>query len=131
MSNEKFYFGKIVETDFDTTIEKARVFLKEQGFGIVSEINVQEKIKGGAGKDINRYVILGACNPSGAWEAIRIEENIGVMLPCNVIVRELSDGKVEVACIDPSHTIGTIDKSEIKALADEIGADLRRALEKL
>ena len=126
-----FYYSRIVNTDFDTTIENVRANLKEEGFGIVSEINVQEKIKAGAGKDITKYIILGACNPSGAYRAIQVDKHIGVMLPCNVIVRENDDGKVEVAAINPQQTIMSIGKQELQPLADEIGAGLRKAVDRL
>ena len=97
MMNQNFYMNKWVETDFDTTIEKLKSALADQGFGIVSEINMQEKLKTGAGKQMNKYMILGACNPHGAYRALQIEERIGVLLPCNFIVRETEGGKVEVS----------------------------------
>jgi uncharacterized protein (DUF302 family) len=128
---DNFYYSKVVKTDFDTTVENARNYLMEEGFGIVSEINVQEKIKAGAGKEINKYIILGACNPNGAHRAIQIEEHIGVMLPCNVIVRETNDGSVEVAAVNPQQTIMSIGKKEMKPLADEIGEGLRKAVDRL
>jgi len=128
---ENFYYSRIVKTDFETTIENAKANLKEEGFGIVSEINLQEKVKAGAGKDMNKYIILGACNPNGAYRAIQIENHIGVMLPCNVIVRETKEGKVEVAAINPQQTIMSIGKQEMKPLADEIGLGLRKAVDRL
>jgi len=126
-----FYYSRFVDTDFDTTIEMAKTFLKDEGFGIVSEINLQEKLKAGAGKMVNKYVILGACNPNGAYRAIEIEEHIGVMLPCNVIVRETEDGKVEVAAVNPQKTIMNIGKQEMQPLADEIGRGLQNAVDRL
>jgi len=123
--------NKLVDTDFETTIEKLKSSLADQGFGIVSEINMQEKLKVGAGKDINRYVILGACNPHGAYRAVQIEKRIGVMLPCNFIVRETESGKVEVAAIDPAQTIASIGNQEMKPLAEEIGAGMKMALNNL
>jgi len=128
---DSFYYSRTVTTNFDKTVENARKYLKEEGFGIVSEINVQEKVKSGAGKDINKYLILGACNPNGAFRAVQIEERIGVMLPCNVIVRETDDGKVEVAAVNPQKTIMSIGKQEMQPLVDEIGQGLKRAVDRL
>jgi len=127
----EFHYSRIIESGFETTIEKAKELLKEEGFGIVSEINVQEKIKTGAGKDINKYIILGACNPNGAYQAIQIENRIGVMLPCNVCVRETEDGRTEVVAVNPEQTIMSIGKQEMKPLADEIGAGLRKVVDQL
>ena len=128
MNSQSFYMNKFVDTDFETTIDKLKSALANEGFGIVSEINMQEKLKTGAGKDINKYVILGACNPHGAYRAVQIEEHIGVMLPCNFIVRETDTGKVEVAAINPDQTIASIGKPEMKPLAEEIGSGMKNAL---
>ncbi len=130
-NNQSFYTSKLVETDFETTIENLKSALAVEGFGIVSEINMQEKLKTGAGKEINKYVILGACNPHGAYKAVQIEEHIGVMLPCNFIVRETDNRQVEVAAINPEQTIASIGKAEMKPLADEIGAGMKKALNKI
>lgn len=129
--HNSFYYSRIVSSDFDTTILKAKELLKEEGFGIVSEINVQDKIKSGAGKDISKYVILGACNPYGAYQALQIEERIGVMLPCNVCVREMKDGAIEIIAINPEQTIMSIGKQEMEPLADEIGQGLRKVVDSL
>lgn len=128
MNKKSFYTSKLVETDFETTIEKLKSALAKEGFGIVSEINMQEKLKNGAGKHINKYIILGACNPLGAYQAVQIEEHIGVMLPCNFIVRETDSGQVEVASINPEQTIASIGKPEMKELADEIGVGMKKAM---
>jgi uncharacterized protein (DUF302 family) len=123
--------NKLVKTDFETTIENLKSALSKEGFGIVSEINMQEKLKAGAGKDINKYMILGACNPLGAYQALQIEERIGVMLPCNFIVRETDSGEIEVAAINPEQTIASIGEPEMKSLAEEIGAGMLNALKSL
>lgn len=128
MNSQSYYMNQMVDTDFETTIDKLKSALADEGFGIVSEINMQEKLKAGAGKDINKYVILGACNPHGAFRAVQIEERIGVMLPCNFIVRETDTGKVEVSAINPDQTIASIGKPEMKPLAEEIGSGMKKAL---
>lgn len=127
----KYYTAVIVDTDFETTIENVKIALKEQGFGVVSEINMQEKLKKGTGNDVPNYTILGACNPNGAYQALQIEEQIGVMLPCNVIVRETSNGKVEVAAINPERTMQSIGNPEMIPLAREISDKLKLVLEAL
>ncbi|MCB2208667.1 MAG: DUF302 domain-containing protein [Bacteroidetes bacterium] len=127
----KYYTAVIVDTDFETTIENVKSALKDQGFGIVSEINMQEKLKKGTGNDVPKYTILGACNPNGAYQALQIEEQIGVMLPCNLIVRETSDGKVEVAAINPERTMQSIGNPDMIPLAREISDKLKLALEAL
>ncbi len=127
----KYYSAVIVETDFEATIENVKSALKEHGFGVVSEINMQEKLKKGTGKDVPKYTILGACNPNGAYQALQIEEQIGVMLPCNVIIRETSNGKVEVAAINPERTMLSIGNPDMIPLAREISEKLKLVLEAL
>ncbi len=127
----KYYTAIVVDTDFETTIENVKVALKEQGFGVVSEINMQEKLKKGTGNDVPKYTILGACNPTGAYQALQIEDHIGVMLPCNVIVRETSTGKVEVAAINPQKTMQSIGNPDMIPLAQEISEKLMKVLKSL
>lgn len=128
MNTQSFYTSKLVETDFGTTLKNLKSALSDEGFGIVSEIDMQEKIKAGTGKEINKYIILGACNSHGAYQAVQIEAHIGVMLPCNFIVRETDKGQVEVAAINPEQTIASIGNPEMKPLANEIGAAMKKAM---
>lgn len=128
MNTQSFYTSKLVAGGFETIIENLKSALAKEGFGIVSEINMQEKLKAGAGKEINKYMILGACNPHGAYQAFQLEEHIGVMLPCNFIVREMDNGQVEVSAVNPEKTIASIGIPEMKPLADEIGAAMKKAL---
>jgi uncharacterized protein (DUF302 family) len=127
----KYYTAVTVETDFETTIENVKIALKEQGFGVVSEINMQEKLKKGTGNDVPKYIILGACNPNGAYQALQLEDHIGVMLPCNVIVRETSTGKVEVAAINPQKTMQSVQNPDMIPLATEISNKLKNVLKAL
>lgn len=129
--DNKYYTAVEVDTDFESTIEKVKAKLKEQGFGIVSEIDMQAKLKKGTGNDIPKYTILGACNPAGAYKAVQIEEHIGVMLPCNVVVRETKDGKIEVAAINPEKSMQSIGNPEMEPLAKEISDKLKKALASL
>ena len=123
-----YYMAIMSEEDFETTVEMVKASLQNEGFGIVSEIDMQAKLKKGAGKDIPKYLILGACSPPGAYEALHIEEHIGVMLPCNVIVRETSSGEIEVAAINPIVSMKSIGNPKMEPLADEISSKLQRAL---
>lgn len=129
--DNKYYTATMVDMDFESTIEKVKVVLKEQGFGIVSEIDMQAKIKKGTGNDIPKYTILGACNPAGAYKAVQIEEHIGVMLPCNVVVRETKEGKIEVAAINPEKSMQSIGNPDMEPLAKEISDKLKKALANL
>lgn len=126
-----FYTSVEVKTDFETTVENVKAELKKQGFGVVSEINMQEKLKKGADKDIPKYVILGACNPEGAYKALKLEENIGVILPCNVIVRETKSGGVIVAAVNPLVTMKATGIEDLKPLAEEIAGKLKKVLNSL
>ena len=130
-SGNKYFNSVMVKTDFETTISDVKAALKEQEFGIVSEIDMQAKLKKGTGKDIPKYVILGACNPPGAYKALQIEKQIGVMLPCNVIVRETESGAVEVAAINPMVTMKSIGNPDMEPLAKEISDKLQKALKNL
>jgi uncharacterized protein (DUF302 family) len=123
-----YYMTFSAEDDFETTVEQVKAALKEAGFGIVSEINMQAKLKKGAGKDIPKYLILGACHPPTAYEALQVEENIGVMLPCNVIVRESKSGEVVVAAINPEVSMKSIGNPEMEVFAADITSRLQRAL---
>jgi uncharacterized protein (DUF302 family) len=123
-----YYLSFAAEDDFEATVEQVKKSLKEAGFGIVSEIDMQAKLKKGTGKDIPKYLILGACHPPSAYEALQVEEHIGVMLPCNVIVRETKSGEVEVAAINPKVSMKSIGNPEMEYLADDITTRLQRAL---
>ncbi|PIQ31111.1 MAG: hypothetical protein COW63_08360, partial [Bacteroidetes bacterium CG18_big_fil_WC_8_21_14_2_50_41_14] len=103
-----YYFFKVMNTDFEATIVRVKESLKEQGFGVVSEINMQQKLTQATGKEMDPYIIIGACNPKGAYEALQIDAHIGLMLPCNVIVRDLGNNRVEVAAINPVKTMSSL-----------------------
>lgn len=126
-----FYTSVEVKTDFETTVENVKAALKTHGFGVVSEINMQDKLKKGANKDIPKYLILGACNPEGAYKALMVEENIGVILPCNVIVRETNEGGVVVAAVNPLVTMKATGEEDLKPLAEEIAGKLKEVMKSL
>jgi uncharacterized protein (DUF302 family) len=127
----QFYFEKKVGYGFDKAVERITEELKKQGFGILTEINMHEKFREKLGKDFRRYRILGACNPALAYRAVNIEDKIGTMLPCSVIVQELAPEVTEVAAIDPYTSMEAIGSSELLELASEASGLLRKAVDNL
>lgn len=123
-----YYFGKTVSAPFSDIVERAKVALKSQGFGVLMEINVQEVLKQKIGADFRPYRILGACNPGLAHRALSSEDKIGTMLPCNVIVQDLGGGRVEVAAIDPLAAMGRIDNPALEKIAAEVAEKLSLAV---
>jgi uncharacterized protein (DUF302 family) len=126
-----YYFSKIVDYPFDQAIEKIITALKEEGFGILTDIDVKETLKKKLDVDFRNYRILGACNTPYAYKALQSEDKIGTMLPCNVIVQETEDNKVEVAAIDPVASMQAIDNLELDKMAKEIGNKLKKVIEEL
>lgn len=127
----QFYHIKSVSTSFDDTIVAVTESLKKEGFGVLTRIDMKEKLKEKLNVDFRKYVILGACNPPFAHKALLLEDKIGVMLPCNVIVQETVQGGVEVAAIDPVASMGAIDSKGLVEVAAEVSGRLKRALESL
>lgn len=127
----KYYIEKTLNTDFDSAIEKATEALKKEGFGVLSEIDIHEKLKEKLDVDYPRYRILGACNPSLAYEALKKENKIGTMLPCNVIVREVSENETEVAAVDPIASMQAVENEELSQVANEVQGKLQRVINSL
>ncbi len=127
----QFGFGKAVDSDFDTAIEKVTAALATEGFGVLSDIDVAAKMKEKLDKDMPRYRILGACNPPLAFEAIRNVEDIGLLLPCNVLVRENSEGTVHVDFMDPESVLSLVDHPGIAPMAERVKESLERVMEQL
>lgn len=126
-----YYFAKTLETDFESAVRRATEALKQNGFGIITQIDVRETFKSKIGVDFRNYRILGACNPQLAHEALQIEDKVGTMLPCNVVVQELGGGKIEVAAIDPVASMMAIENPELKRAAEQVREKLRGAIENL
>ncbi len=121
----------LTSVTFDQAIVRTLEALKIEGFGILSDIDVQHAMKEKLGKDMAPYRILGACNPPLAYQAVTAVPNIGLLLPCNVIVREESPGQVVVGFLDPQIMVPLVEKDEIRAVADAAEQRLRRAFESL
>ena len=127
-----YYSSKITDRPFEEAVARTREALKAEGFGIITEIDVTGTFREKLGLEFRPYIILGACNPKAAHEALTEEDKVGVMLPCNVIVQQRPSGTgVEIAAVDPAASMAAIDNPTLKARAEEIGASLRRALDRL
>ncbi len=113
-------FSKTLDCGFEEAVEKARAGLAEKGFGILTEIDVQATLKKKLDKDFRKYVILGACNPPYAYQALTSEVEIGLLLPCNVIVYETDDGKSVVSAIDPMTAMSMVDNPSVEKVAEEV-----------
>lgn len=126
-----YYFAKTLESDFDAAIERTTDALKQAGFGIITEIDVKETFRKKLGIDYRGYRILGACNPKMAHEALSIEDKVGTMLPCNVIVQDLGGGRVEVAAVDPVASMAAIENKALLGPARHVREMLRGVVERL
>lgn len=124
-----YYLSRTVDAAFDDVVQRATAALKEEGFGVLSDIDVQATLQAKLGADMRPYRILGACNPSFAHQALQIEDKLGVLLPCNVIVRDAGDGQTEVAAIDPVTSMDRTGNPELASIAEDVRARLRRAVE--
>jgi uncharacterized protein (DUF302 family) len=129
--NMSYYFSKVLNQNFDKTITRVIEELKTEGFGILTEIDVKETLKRKLEVNFPNYRILGACNPSFAYRALQAEPHVGVMLPCNVVIRELEDGKTEVAAVDPLASMQSIRNEELHTIAQEIQLKLKKVIENL
>ncbi len=129
MSN--FGFGKTVNLNFDAAIQKVTEQLANEGFGVLTEIDVQATLKAKLDKDMRGYRILGACNPSLASKAIEAVPEIGLLLPCNVLVREDEAGKVHVSFMDPGAVLGLVDDVRVESLAGQVTRKLEAVLNAL
>ncbi len=126
-----YYKAKIVDLSFEEAIQKATDELKKVGFGVLTEIDVKETLKKKIDVDFRNYKILGACNPKFAHKALTVEDKIGVLLPCNVIVQETEDGKVEVAIMNPAEAMSVVGNEELNPIATEVNKLLETALENI
>ncbi|GBE12180.1 hypothetical protein BMS3Bbin14_00462 [bacterium BMS3Bbin14] len=125
-----YHFSKIVEKSFNETIDSVVQELKKEGFGVLSNIDVQAALKK-HGVDFMQYRILGACNPHFAHQALLAEPHIGTMLPCNVVVREMEDGGVEASAVDPLASMRAVDNPALQKIAAQIREKLQRVIASL
>ncbi len=126
-----YYLSKTLLLSFDATVARTVEALKHEGFGIITEIDIRQILQAKIGVDFPNYRILGACNPALAYEALKLENKVGAMLPCNVVVRDAGDGQTEVAAIDPVASMEAIDNPALKQAAAQIKAKLERVIAQL
>ena len=126
-----FYHTTLTDKPFEDTVVAVTEALKKEGFGVLTHIDIAAKLKEKIGVDMRRYVILGACNPPLANRALKIENKIGVMLPCNVIVQETENGQIEVSSIDPMASMAAVGNTSLTAVAEEVSQKLQRVITSL
>jgi len=129
---ETYYFSKTVKGSFEEVVQKTKAELKKQGFGVITEIDMDAKLKEKLDDvDLPPYKILGVCNPAYAWQTIQAEENIGLFLPCKVLVKDVGDGNIEVVMVDPAALMGMLGKEELVKIADAVSEKFKLALKNI
>ena len=126
-----YYYTKTIDLSPDEAEARVREELEEEGFGVLTEIDVQATLKKKLDEDMRPYKILGACNPPYAHKALEAEDKIGTMLPCNVIVQQSDDGRTEVAAVDPVASMQAVDNEALRPIAEEIRDRLRRVIDRI
>lgn len=126
-----YYFNKTFSESFELVKERVIAELEKEGFGILTEIDVQATLKKKLNADFRKYHILGACNPTYAHKALQTEDKVGTMLPCNVILQEVENGKTEVAVVDPKASMQAIDNNELMKIAGTISDKLKQVVSRL
>ena len=126
-----YYFSKTLDTSFDDAISTVTEALKDEGFGVLTTIDVKATLKQKIGADFPRYTILGACSPEFAHKALLAENKIGTMLPCNVVVRDNGDGKTEVAAVDPLSSMQAVQNPTLAGIAGDVQGKLKRVIDSL
>jgi uncharacterized protein (DUF302 family) len=125
-----YFHARTIPGEFDAVLERTRAALQKHGFGVLTEIDVQGTLKAKIGQDFRPYRILGACNPTMAHEALKLEPHVGAMLPCNVVVQQ-ADGGVEVFAIEPAASMRAIDNPALLEHAGKVGEHLRAAVDEI
>ncbi|KAA3656724.1 MAG: DUF302 domain-containing protein [Calditrichaeota bacterium] len=126
-----YYFTTTIESSFEKAIEHVTAALADEGFGVLTEINVNATLKKKLDVEFYRYQILGACHPQSAYQALQLEDKIGAMLPCNVILQEKEVGKVEVSAVDPLGSMMAVQNDKLGAVAQDVQSKLRKVIDAL
>jgi len=126
-----YYFSKTLHSDLDAAIQKVTDALQAEGFGILTDIDVQATLKKKLDADVRPYRILGACNPNFAFKALQAENKIGLMLPCNVVVQQLADGTVEISAVDPMASMQAVENNSLGVVAIEVQQKLKKIISSL
>jgi len=127
----QYHISRFVDMGYDEAVARATEELAKEGFGILTTIDVKATIKKKLDEDFRNYVILGACNPPFAFKALKAEDKIGALLPCNVVVQEHDDGRVEVSAMNPGLMADVVDNPELTAIAAQVTEIMRRVLDRL
>ena len=128
---KQYAFSTVLGTSYEDAISKVTDALKGEGFGVLTEIDVKATLKKKLDKDFRKYVILGACNPPYAYRSLEVDLDVGLLLPCNVIVYETDDKRAYVAAINPISALEVIQSQELKSIAQEVSEKLKRMVENL
>ncbi|MBL9097183.1 MAG: DUF302 domain-containing protein [Alphaproteobacteria bacterium] len=123
-----YYFAKTLSLEFHAAVRRVTEALKAEGFGVLTEIDVKDTLKKKINVEFRDYRILGACNPSLAYEALQVEDKVGTMLPCNVVVQDVGGGRTEVAAIDPVASMQAIENPRLKVAAERVRAKLKSVI---
>ena len=126
-----YYFKATLNTSFDDAMAITAEALKTEGFGVLTEIDMQARLKEKVGVDFKKYKILGACNPSFAYKALQTEDLIGIMLPCNVVVTEQGENQIDIAIVDPLAAMMAVENAQLMPIAKEVTDKLHRVIELL
>ena len=127
----EYYFSKTLKVSYDEAVKLTNEALKSEGFGVISEINMHDKLKEKLGVDFKRYKILGACNPPYAYKALQAEDKIGTMMPCNVLVIEQGQNKIEIAAVNPIASMQAITNPSLGNIALEVTNKLKKVIDNL
>lgn len=126
-----YYFTKTLDAAFEDAVRRTIDALKSEGFGIITEIDIKDTFRKKIGVDFRNYRILGACNPTLAHEALELEDKVGTMLPCNVVVQDTGGGRTEVAAIDPVASMQAIENARLKQAAERVQGKLKKVIDSL
>lgn len=123
-----YHFSKTVNLPFDAAVAATTAALKNHGFGVLTHIDVKDTLNKKIGADFRPYLILGACNPKLAYEALKLEDKVGTMLPCNVVIQQHDDGKVEISAVDPVASMAAIENQKLGTVAAQVREQLRQVV---
>jgi len=130
-NNKNFGFSRILNIAYEEALIKVQEALKEEGFGVLTTIDVQSTLKKKLDVDFRKYVILGACNPPYAFKALQADLDVGLLLPCNVIIYETDDSKVFVSAMNPVSVLGVIQNEKLRIIAEEVSTKLQKVMENI
>jgi len=129
--SKEYAFSTVLNTSYEEAVTKVTDVLKEEGFGVLTEIDVKATLKKKLDKEFRKYVILGACNPPYAYRTLQADLDVGLLLPCNVIVYETNDRKAYVSALNPVSALEIMKSEEVRKIAEEVSGKLKRVIERI